>query len=86
MYADDTVVYASGDQHKTVRKKLQADLCDVQKWCTLNKMTLNVMKTKIMSFMSDHKRKNHEKFKFYMYGRVVEEVDTYRYLGSEIRQ
>ena len=84
MYADDTVIYNAGERRKTVRKSLQADLSEVQKWCTNNKMSLNVKKTKIMSFMSDYKRKKHDKFKFYMHGNVIEEVDTYKYLGTTI--
>ena len=48
-------------------------------------ISLNVAKTKVMSFMSDHKRKtNKESFKLYMKGVEVEHVNTYRYLGIQI--
>ena len=56
----------------------------MEKWCKVNKLSLNVSKTKIMSFMSDHKRKTCDKFNFYMKVRVVEEVDNYKYLGTSI--
>ena len=82
MYADDTVLYFSDPNSKVLRKCFQRDLDRVQHWCSQNKLTLNVKKTKIMTFMSDHRRKRYEKFKFYLRGVVVEEVDKYKYLGT----
>ena len=82
MYADDTVIYCSGGNNKVVRKNLQCDLNNVEKWCKVNKLSLNVSKTKVMTFMSDHKRKTCPKFKFYMKGKTVDEVDNYKYLGT----
>ena len=84
MYADDTVIYLSGLNNKEVRKNLQCDLNNVEKWCKVNKLSLNISKTKIMTFMSDHKRKMCPKFRFYMKGKVVDEVDSYKYLGTYI--
>ena len=84
MYADDTVVYCAHPNNKVVRKMLQSDLCKVQKWCNDNRLTLNIKKTKLMSFMSDHKRKRCKEFKLYMRGNVLEEVNSYKYLGTEI--
>ena len=84
MYADDTVLYLSSNCNKMVRKKMQCDLVEVERWCKINKLSLNVSKTKIMTFMSDHKRKNSPKFQFYMKGKVIEEVDDYKYLGTHI--
>ena len=84
MYADATVLYCGNDKVKDVCKMLQADLCKVQDWRTKNRLSLNVKKTKFMTFMSDHKRKNCMKFRFHMQGICLEEVNTYRYLGTEI--
>ena len=61
------------------------DLNNVQKWCSRNRLSLNVAKTKVMSFMSDHKRRiNKDPLKLYMKGRDIELVNTYRYLGVQI--
>ena len=84
MYADDTVLYSSSICTKEVRKKLQSDLVNVEKWCLKNRLSLNVSKTKIMTFMSDHKRKTLPQLRFFMKGTQVEEVDTYKYLGTHL--
>ena len=44
MYADDTVLYCSDDVNKALRKRFQSDLHRVQKWCSNDKLTLNVKK------------------------------------------
>ena len=84
MYADNTVVYCAHPNNEVVRKMLQSDLFKVQKWCNDNRLTLNIKKTKLVSFMSDHKRKRCREFKLYMRGIVLEEVNSYKYLGTEI--
>ena len=81
MYADDTVLYCSNSSSKVVRKKMQSDLNNVERWFQENRLSLNVSKTKIMTFMSDHKRKSRFEFKFFMKGNLIEEVDKYKYLG-----
>ena len=84
MYADDTVVYCGDISEKVARKQMQSDLDRVQQWCNRNRLTLNVVKTKIMTFMSDHKRKSYKQFRLYMRGMLVNEVDSYKYLGTLI--
>ena len=82
MYADDTVLYSSHLNNKTVRKNVQCDLSKIQNWCKENRLTVNVSKTKTTTFMSDHKRKMYKQFRFYLNGLQVEEVDSYKYLGT----
>ena len=85
MYADDTVIYYGHKNVKKARKTLQADLCKVHNWCAANRLTLNVQKTKFMTFMSDHKRKNNtNEFRLFMKGNPLEEVENYKYLGTDI--
>ena len=67
-----------------LRKMMQADVCDVQDWCTRNRLSLNVKKTKFKTFKSDHKRTNYVKFLFPMRGTNLDEVNSYSYLGTEI--
>ena len=84
MYADDTVLYYSNNNHRVVRKKLQTDLINVERWCLENRLSLNVSKTKSMAFMSDHNRKKNFRLGLRMNGKEIEEVQTYRYLGIQI--
>ena len=84
MYADDTVLYYSNNNHRVVRKKLQTDLMNVERWCLENRLSLNVSKTKSMAFMSDHNRKKNFRLGLRMNGKEIEEVQTYRYLGIQI--
>ena len=82
MYADDTVLFCHDASSKGLRRKLQRDLDLVQLWCTENRLTLNVKKNKIMSYMSRQKRKSVKPFKLYMKGALIDETGTYKYLGT----
>ena len=84
MYAADTVLYCGHANNKNVRKLMQFDLDRVQTWCAQNRLTLNVKKTKVMTFMSDYKRKRYIKFRIRMLGNIIEEVNSYKYLGTDI--
>ena len=84
MYADDTVLYFAHNNRKTLRKKMQCDLNAVEKWFTVNRLSLNISKTKVMTFMSDHKRKNELPLRFLMKGKIIDEVNCYKYLGTTL--
>ena len=57
MYADDTVLYYAHGNCGTARKNRQTDLISIEQLCQTNRLSLNVFKTKVMSFMTDHKHK-----------------------------
>ena len=84
MYADDTVLYCGDVDNKIVRKKMQKDLNNIERWCHENRLSLNVSKTKIVTFMSDHQRKNRPNVRLFMKGNIVEEVENYKYLGTTL--
>ena len=46
LYADDTVVYISHNDIKYAESLLQQDLILLYNWCNMNKLTINVKKTK----------------------------------------
>ena len=50
LYADDTVLYASGTNTGSLVQSMQSALYRLQKWCNSNKLTLNPSKTKLMIF------------------------------------
>ena len=50
MYADDTVIYASGNSIPEVHRTLPLCLDYVYNWCISNRLYMNMKKTKIMCF------------------------------------
>ena len=50
LYADDTVLYSSSKRCDRVEAKLQLDMNNLERWCHLNKLTINTDKTKLMIF------------------------------------
>ena len=57
LYADDTVLYQSGISSRVTAAKLQASLDIFVRWCSVNKLTINIKKTKTMFFGTRHKVK-----------------------------
>ena len=52
MYADDTNVFLHHKNVNTLFNKAQLELYNITKWLAANKLTLNINKTKYMSFSS----------------------------------
>ena len=44
LYADDTVLFSTGNDMDTVRQTIQYDLSKIGKWCHKNKLPLNIKK------------------------------------------
>ena len=56
MYADDSTVYVIGKDVKLIESILNADANNVFKWCSENKLYINVEKTKCMLLTTPQKR------------------------------
>ena len=50
LYADDTALVASCSTTFEIESKLVADLKTTRKWLDANKLSLNIVKTKVMLF------------------------------------
>lgn len=55
LYTDDTVLYLSGKDSMIVQSQLQRYLNKFSLWCMMNKLTLNIKKTKSITFFQKHK-------------------------------
>ena len=75
MYADDTVLYASD------HNELQKSLDQFTKWCSGNKLSLNVSKTKQMVFGTRNMIKKARTVQLKIKGLPLQTVPTYKYLG-----
>ena len=81
LYADDTVLYASGDDLRKVKCSLQANLNRLHKWCQANKLSINPSKTKMMVFGTRHTVKKVKNCHLMLGGKLIQKVSTFKYLG-----
>jgi hypothetical protein len=82
LYADDTVLFVSGDNAIDIENKLCADIQEVHKWLTQNKLTLNANKTKCMVFGNQCKlTKCKPNLNVTIGQTVLEQVQCFKYLG-----
>ena len=82
MYADDCVLYLSGNNWDNMRVKIQKDLDCFEHWGLLNNLHLNVKKTKMLLIASRAKlNRFHDIMPLRVYDRNVDFVKQYNYLG-----
>ena len=81
LYADDTVLLSSNLDVNVAAQNLQTDLLSLNNWCALNKLTINIKKTKIMCFGSKNCIKKFHKPNFLLNGLLLDCVDSFKYLG-----
>ena len=77
LYADDVTICHSDYNQTIVENKLNADLEIVQEWVDINKLKINVSKTKIMTFTC----KKNIQVKIKINNTSIDEVSEYKYLG-----
>ena len=58
LFADDTLLYLSDKDSQTLEKNVNAELSKVQQWLDVNKLSLNISKTKYM-IISPHFTEKH---------------------------
>ena len=76
LFADDTAIKTIGTP-KTIDSKHQLALNNVTHWLKQNKLTLNIKKTKTMSF----RQKKASEDGFSLYAEKIENVNSFKYLG-----
>ena len=81
-YFDDTVIsYSHINQHK-INRVLNVNLKILAEWCEMNKLTINVDKTKSMYFGSKNNTKKLDyDMNISLNGKDLQHVDHYKYLG-----
>ena len=55
-FADDSTISLAGHKLSTIESSLQNDLKNIEKWCQVNKMIINVEKTKAMVISTKQKQ------------------------------
>ena len=55
-FADDSTISLAGHKLSTIESSLQSDHKNIEKWCQINNITLNVEKTKAMVISAKQKQ------------------------------
>ena len=55
MYADDCILFISGNDLNRMLHKIQPEVNSVQKWCVSNRLKINESKSKVILFGSRQK-------------------------------
>ncbi len=81
LYADDTALVTSGDSIFAIERNLNGSLTAAKQWFDNHKLSLNVKKTKGMTFGTKQKLNQTANMKISFDGEVVEHVTQFKYLG-----
>ena len=81
LYADDSVLFVSGTNFEVVSAGLSLALDKFLAWATKNKLTINVSKTKLMTFASSQKLSTLPKLNIKLGDIQLKNVPSYKYLG-----
>jgi hypothetical protein len=80
LFADDTNVFISGNDIKSIADKMNIELDTVVRWLIANRLSLNINKTKYMVFSPSKKILNKD-FEIILSGTKLEEVANIKFLG-----
>ena len=87
MYADDCILFISGNNWERMIDNVQSDLDNVQMWCDRNKLKLSTTKSKTLLFGSVNKLKQIDYSKTLRLSDCdLIYVDRYKYLGIILDQ
>ena len=84
MYADDTSIMCKANDVHELQSQLNACLSKVAAWFKVNKLTLNIDKTKFMICGTKRTLEKFHDVKLTFNGSVIERVDEFKYLGVKL--
>ena len=80
LYADDTVIYITGELNVTTNL-LQLDLNCFKNWCDKNQLTMNIKKTKYVTFGLKSQTRSVNNHDLFIQQTKIDRVNSYKYLG-----
>ena len=88
-YADDTVIYGSGNDSELIQKKLNVDILEVHNWLTDNDLSLNLKKgkTETMIFGTSIRVRKAAPLNIQgpnIKGTSINQTSSYEYLGTHL--
>jgi len=81
MFADDTLIYVSGESSADLEIKLNTFFSIIEHWMNINKLKMNASKTKYMIVRSIRKELRGNTIFKCLNGIEIERVETMKYLG-----
>ena len=86
MYANDAVIYVSGNDSESIQEKLNADILEVHNWLTDNDRSLNLKNGKTETMISGNSIhvKKAASFNIQIKGTIINQTWSYKYLGIHL--
>ena len=84
LYADDTVIYYTGNNLNVSTNILENDLTNFTNWCKGNALTINTSKSKYVCFGMKSQTRNIQNHSLFMNQAKLDKVASYKYLGIQI--
>jgi len=81
LFADDALIYTTGFSSQEISDNLNKQMVKVEKWLDLNRLVVNVNKTKVMLIRGVRKKVNESNVVIKLKGKVLEMVNEIKYLG-----
>ena len=82
LYVDDTVIYVSAKNLLIACSLLKYGRSKLTRWCSINKLSINVKKTKCL--IIDLRNDTMDYPKRHLNGQLLDQVRSYNYLGVSI--
>ena len=80
LFADDTFLSLESKSYKDLQKNVNEEMISISRWLTINKLTLNISKTKYM-VISNKKKPPDNDFQIKFDNVCLEKCTSYKYLG-----
>ena len=84
IFADDTTLYTTLDTQENINDILNDELVQINNWLKVNKLSLNVAKTKAMLFHMPQKQIHNPRLK--IAGSIIEFIDNFNCLDITINK
>lgn len=81
LFADDALIYVTGYSSQEINDSLNEQMGKVEEWLNINRLQLNVNKTKVMLVRSVRKKVSESNIKVTLGNTVLEVVKEIKYLG-----
>jgi hypothetical protein len=85
-FADDTAIYCAASTPSDLQTKLNEDLIHLKSWVDENRLSLNLLKTKLMLICSRQRLKSFGSLELSIDDHILEREDRHKYLGVIINE